>query len=526
MKDKCIIVGSGVAALAAAEIICEHKNVILFTKSTIEDSNSYFAQGGIAAAVHEQDSWQDHLEDTLAAGCAHADKVAAETLVKHGPAEMLRLLKEGMAFDRNAAGTLDLAREGAHSSRRILHSGGDTTGKMLIDFMISRLKESSSIQWIQKEMVIDLLVANDRCCGILARTEDGENRKYDAEQVLLATGGAGALFSCTSNRPHLTGDGMAMAFRAGAELIDMEFIQFHPTIAHINGKSLGLISEAVRGEGALLVDDSGRRIMEHVHPLKDLAPRDIVARQIHRELQKGKEIFLDIRPVPQFKSRFPGISSMLEPYSQNTPDGLIPVMPGSHFMMGGIQADTCGRTSLAGLFAVGETACTGVHGANRIASNSLLEGLVFGRMTGRYILEHPSVQADGFNHFQKEDGLYACRTSGSIELPSREQIQDMMTQFAGVERTQDGLLQLIGWLETFPFTEINPAELPTAKIEIVNMLTNAWLIATSALKRTESRGGHFRNDYPDCSPGWQNKRISRHIREREAVRASAGGRNL
>lgn len=515
MNDRIIIIGSGIAALSAADILCKSKNVIIFTKSRISDGNSALAQGGIAAAVSKHDSWQEHLEDSLTAACMHANPATLELLIKNGPSCISRLIKKGMPFDMDTSGRLDLAREGAHGKRRILHSGGDTTGRNIMSLLLDRLTNEANISFHENELAIDLIVGDDgRCCGVYTRNEYDRLIAHEADAVILATGGIGSLYSCTSNHPNCTGDGIAMAYRAGAEIADMEFIQFHPTILHIDGKNPGLVSEAVRGEGAILRNELGEAFMEKVHPLRDLAPRDIVAREIHMQYRNGHTVMLDVSSVHNFSERFPSITAMCSNYGINVERSSIPVMPGAHFLMGGIKANAFGETSLPGLLAIGECACTGVHGANRLASNSLLEGLVFGSLTAERLLEKKQIETAC-------SPLTPCRKAlfKLEELPGIEQIQENMMSYAGLLRDESGLKRLIDWLRQYDFLNMDLLSCSRETAEKINMLTTAWLISTSALERTESRGSHFRSDFPASNQDWQGKRIIRQISEHVSATA-------
>lgn len=508
-----MIIGSGLSALIAAKRLGEEKNVIIFTKSSKFDSNSMLAQGGVAAAISEEDQWISHLLDTLTAGCEHNDEEAVQALVQQGPQALWNLISEGMNFDRDEHGNLLLGKEGAHHFRRILHAGGDATGKALVEFLMSKLP--NTVRIMENEMALDLMVEGGRCTGVMTRNDNGNLSCYHAAHTIIATGGCGSMYSFTSNSPSTTGDGLAMAFRAGAELADLEFVQFHPTMAFVNGQCRGLVSEAVRGEGALLVDASGRRIMESVHRMAELAPRDIAAREIYREISGGKQVFLDISGVQNFSSRFPTITALCRQNGINLEEGLIPVVPGAHFMMGGIQTDLFGRTSLEGLYAVGEAACTGVHGANRLASNSLLEGIVFGRMLAEAVIQSdmPFSEA-GVQHPGK-------MSISSPVLPAKKEIQEVMMKYCGIVRNRDGLEKAIHWFEQYKdliFMDIDVNSFTNEQIEIRNMLTTGWLICTSALRRTESRGGHYRSDCPKQEDSlWLKKRIIRQKTEAAAL---------
>ncbi|MFS0863791.1 L-aspartate oxidase [Fredinandcohnia sp. 179-A 10B2 NHS] len=508
-----IIIGSGISALTAAYRISAEKNVIILTKSKITNSNSMLAQGGVASSVGNDDSWHSHFSDTVIAGCNHNREDTLEVLVKKGPEYILGLINEGLHFDVDENNLLMLGKEGAHSTRRILHAGGDATGRALILHMLEKVKNRVTI--IEKETAIDLVIENHRCIGVYTLTQDGEIATYKGCDVILATGGCGALYSFTSNDPSITGDGLAMAYRAGAELVDLEFIQFHPTLLHIDGKTCGLVSEAVRGEGAVLVDETGRHIMNGKHPLLDLAPRDIVSRQLFTEMLAGRKIYLDVSMINDFHRRFPTITSLCLENGVALERGLIPVIPGAHFSMGGIKTDIKGRTSIPGLYAVGEVACTGVHGANRLASNSLLEGIVFGNLVADDILAS-QVQ---YKPLKKVVNKIDSNTT-TTALPTKADIQRMMIENVGIVRNQERLKAAVGWFEKYKneLDGISPFSCTKEVLEIINMITVGWLVASSALLRTESRGGHFREDYPtENNIEWLRKEITRTCQNEELV---------
>ncbi|MEE6449679.1 L-aspartate oxidase [Gottfriedia acidiceleris] len=482
-----VIIGSGIAALMAAEKICQSKNVILFTKKKIWDSNSMLAQGGIAAVMSKDDSWELHKQDTLEAGCNENNIEAVEELVKNGTASMNDLVSIGMKFDKDKLGQFHLGREGAHRKNRILHSGGDATGKHLVETIYARIKDKITI--IEHDMVIDLIIQDGKCNGVLILNENGELESCYANTTLLATGGIGAMYQFSSNNQAITGDGIAMAYRAGCEMADLEFIQFHPTLLYINGACKGLVSEAVRGEGAFLVTKTGRRIMKGIHPFEDLAPRDVVSRAIFNEMQNGEEIFLSIGMIDGFEKRFPTITENLMNNGIDLQKGLIPVVPGAHFHMGGVKTSTNGETTIPGLYAVGEVACTGVHGANRLASNSLLEGIVFGKKVAKFIADLPLAK---INEIPPKYMIPRFRA-----LPTKDEIKEIMMKYIGIVRNEDDLNKAITYFSSFLESKtVDTRPMNKEEIERYNMLITGKLIAEAAIRRKESIGSHF-IDYID-----------------------------
>ncbi|MBN8200695.1 L-aspartate oxidase [Bacillus sp. NTK034] len=505
MNADVLIIGSGVAALQLAKKLRQDLNVIILTKSTIKNGNSYMAQGGIAAAMGVNDHPSKHYMDTLEAGRFHNDCDAVLSLTSEAPSLIKELNQEGCRFDMNSEGAIALGREGAHSENRIVHGGGDSTGKTVIDFMLS--KKNQNVRIMENVLVFELLI-NDMdgsCIGVKGKDSNGVIHGFFSSHVVLATGGCGQLYEYTSNADTVTGDGIALAYRAGAEIADMEFIQFHPTLLYKDRKALGLISEAVRGEGGRLITEDGKPLMAGLHPQGDLAPRHVVSQAIFHSLEGGKAVFLDISSIENFKSRFPTITKICEQNGVDLSTGKIPVSPGSHFLMGGIKTDLFGRTSIPGLYAIGESACTGVHGANRLASNSLLEGLYVGKRLAEWLNEQPSSRPAKELIFSE---AISCLTKES--LPSIEEIKMRMMKNAGIIKTKEGLLDQLAWLKGCKIKEWIKAELDDLSIEEVTrafMLITAYLITDSALRRTESRGGHFRQDYPFESHEWLGKRI-------------------
>ncbi|OLO36472.1 L-aspartate oxidase [Alkalihalophilus pseudofirmus] len=486
-----IIVGSGIAGLMAAELLSFHKNVIIITKSDVSHSNSMMAQGGIAAVIDQEDDWRDHFLDTLRAGCHYNNEDVTELLVKQGATMIEKLETLGVQFDKGKDGTYLLGQEGAHLKRRILHAGGDATGKELTTRLITRVKQHVTIH--DHTDAIDLMVENGQCYGVVCLDKYQQPVQYFAPHVVLATGGAGQLYSVTSNHSTITGDGMALAYRAGARLADMEFVQFHPTMLVKNGRGAGLVSEAVRGEGARLVTEDGQLLMEGKHELGDLAPRDVVARVIFQRILKNKKVFLDIRSIHDFQKKFPSVSSLCVKAGIQLENGLIPIAPGAHFMMGGVETNAQGKTSLDRLYAIGEVANTGVHGANRLASNSLLEGVVFANELARTILHTEETVR------QTKVMPIVCQDMSTVQdLPTINEIQEIMSKWVGIVRTKENLLKAIRWFEKYKsLIQSNQYyQISSEQHVIRNMLTIGYLIAASALCRKESRGSHYRIDYP------------------------------
>src|SRR5437763_9207362 len=393
LRTRVLVVGSGVAGLHSAWRASAKADVLLLTKRSLFDSATAYAQGGIAAALGAGDSPALHRQDTLAAGAALCDAAAVQVLVEEGPTRVRELQTAGAAFDLDPTGDLKRGREAAHSKNRIVHAHGDQTGAEVARTLIDRVHESERVGVIEKARVLDLIVRRDECVGVRASIA-GRAAEIIADVTVLATGGCGQVFRYTTNPVVATGDGFAIAHRAGARLADMEFVQFHPTALDTPENPLQLISEAVRGEGAVLVNEDGKRFMLDKHRLAELAPRDVVAREIFREKIGGKHVWLDARSLGKnFEERFPGIFAICRARGINPSTDLIPVTPAAHYMMGGIVTDLRGRASLSRLYACGEVSRTGVHGANRLASNSLLEGLVFAERVARDMIDCPKLQA-------------------------------------------------------------------------------------------------------------------------------------
>ncbi|MDK2887863.1 MAG: L-aspartate oxidase [Thermoanaerobacter sp.] len=497
-----VILGSGIAGLYTAYAASRFdRQVVVLTKYTMEDSNTDKAQGGIAAALGHSDSPALHLKDTLAAGAGLCDPEAVNVLVNEGPGRVRELIAMGARFDREN-GQLALTREGAHSRRRILHAAGDATGAEIQRVLSGQARLSPNIEVRENHFAVDLLVQDNTCYGVLALDgSSGELRVFWGRAVVLATGGLGQLFEHNTNPAVATGDGIAMAWRAGAEVMDMEFIQFHPTVLSLPGAPPFLISEAVRGEGAYLRNRYGERFMPRYHDLAELAPRDVVVRAILKEMGStaSDRVFLDLSHLDPEKvqQRFPTISRTCASYGLDITRDLIPVAPAAHYMMGGVKTNLYGETSIEGLYACGEVACQGVHGANRLASNSLLDGLVFG---GRIVERVNSLPPRRSGHPE-----FSCRELGDApEMDAahlRREIQSVMGKYVGPVRTAQGLEKALAFFEEWAHLAEYRAR-NVEEMEVRNMLLAGQLIAQAALIRTESRGGHYRLDYPQPRDLW------------------------
>ena len=486
IRTRFLVVGSGVAGLHTAWRASERDDVIVVTKRSLFDSASAYAQGGIAAALGAGDSPELHRKDTLAAGAALCDAAAVQVLVEEGPARVRELQTAGAAFDLDPSGKLSLGREAAHSKNRIVHAHGDQTGAEVVRTLVARATESPNVRVLEKTRVLDLIVRDGECAGVRASVA-GRPVEIVADATVLATGGCGQVYRYTTNPVVATGDGFALGSRAGAQLADMEFVQFHPTALDTPENPLALVSEAVRGEGAILVNERGERFMTGVHADAELAPRDVVARAIFAEQQTGR-VYLDARAIgARFRERFPGIFALCTARGIDPRRDLIPVTPAAHYMMGGIVTDLCGRSSIERLFACGEVARTGVHGANRLASNSLLEGLVFAERTAREIVETAPLSAEPA---PEQWRVPVLRDRGAAQVAA-DRIRAIMWQHVGIARTEHGLETAIELLTGLR------ERLPEGATEEANMVQTGLLIANAARVRRESRGGHYRQDYPE-----------------------------
>ncbi|MEX1279148.1 MAG: L-aspartate oxidase [Acidimicrobiia bacterium] len=487
--DGPLVVGSGVAGLSVA--LAARGATVLTRGELAADGSSHWAQGGVAAALAADDSPGLHAADTVAVAAGIPELAAVEALAELGPDAVRRLIDLGASFDRDPDGGLALGREAGHSVRRIVHAHGDATGAEVMRTLAAATLDRPDLEVLEHHAVVDLVRGDDgSVVGVVAESA-GERVVLLAPAVVLATGGYGRLYDRTTNPEYVNGDGVAIAARAGARLADLEFVQFHPTALDVGADPAPLLTEALRGEGARLVDAGGHRYMPAIHPDAELAPRDVVARANWRQRDSGAGAFLDARHLADgFPQRFPTVFALATEHGLDPRADLLPVAPAAHYSMGGIDTDLWGRTSLPGLFAVGEASSTGVHGANRLASNSLLEGLVFGaRVAAVLPADQPSA--------------HPAIPVGAFDLPwgrgpEHAQLRALMSRHAGVVRSDDGLGALLDWLAA--------ADVLDHTIDGRNARLLATLVSEAALARTESRGGHHRLDFPEPDPQQARRR--------------------
>lgn len=508
----CLIIGAGISGLRAAIEAAEQRTVIIACKATLEDSNTFKAQGGIASVLDKVDTFESHIADTLNTGCGICDEGIVEMVVRQGPELIEQLLQWGTEFDlidNHIATTL----EGGHSHPRVAHAHGDETGRIIAEVLIKKVKQNSNIKILENFYAIDLLIHEDynTCVGIIGYDNRRGPQIIWAAHTILAMGGAGRLYRETTNPEVATGDGIALAYRAGAALQDLEFMQFHPTTLYIAGATRALVTETLRGEGAILLDNKNRRFMKDYHEAAELAPRDIVSRAILEQMRKTESthVYLDVRHFEKayFAKRFPWINELLESFDIDISRDLIPVRPSAHYMIGGVKTDSSGKTSIENLCACGEIASTGLHGANRLGSNSLLEGLVFGKIVGQTVSQSSKAIT---KHHEHPMIKYHIPHSDRTRLDTtdvRNSLRALMWRNVGITRSGQPLIEaqeIIKFWQRYVMDKIFDSP---EGWECQNMLTVCLLMAKSAEIRKESRGVHYRGDFPNTD----DENFKKHI---------------
>jgi L-aspartate oxidase len=506
-----LIIGGGIAGLRAAMAVDPRLSILVITKDKMEQSNSAFAQGGIASVLDPEDSFDNHVEDTIVAGANLCDREVVEMVVREAPEHIRRLMEWGTNFDTEE-GELVLGREGGHSHRRIVHALGDATGHEVMRAMIEQARSKLDADIWPNTFTIDLLTHEGRCRGALVwHAEHGRTFVW-AKQTILCTGGAGKIYRETTNPDVATGDGLALAYRAGAELRDMEFMQFHPTVLYIAGGSRSLITEAMRGEGARLIDATGRRFMPDYDQRAELAPRDVVSRAIVEQMEKTRQpsVFLDLSHLDadRVRKRFPGIARTCAEFGIDIATDPIPVRPGAHYMIGGVTVDHLGRTTVPGLWAAGEVTSSGLHGANRLASNSLLEGLVFGAHAGEGASAAALDEKDSYRAIPLENAPVADASEPLDLVDIRNSLKSLMWRAAGVKSAGPQLASAGETIRRWCGYVLARQLAHPEGWELQNMLTVASLMADAALHRDETRGVHMRIDFPKADDAHWRRHIA------------------
>ncbi|TWT31824.1 L-aspartate oxidase [Blastopirellula retiformator] len=505
-----LVLGGGIAGLRAALEVDPSLSVLIVTKDKVLESNSTYAQGGIAGVLDDEDRYEDHAADTITAGGSLCDPAVVDMVVREGPACIRELIEWGTAFDEED-GQLALGREGGHGRSRIVHALGDSTGREVIRAVVERARSRENIQIWQNEFTLDLITHEGECRGALASDQKHGRTLIWAKQTILATGGVGQIYRESTNPKVATGDGLALAIRAGAQLRDMEFMQFHPTVLYIAGSGRSLITEAIRGEGAYLVDRSGNRFMADYDLRGELAPRDVVSQAIVSQMERTKSpcVFLSLSHLDAgfVQKRFPGIAQACAKFGIDITKDRVPVRPGAHYMIGGLTVDVDGRTTLPGLWAAGEVTSSGLHGANRLASNSLLEGLVYGKRSGRGASNRALEMPDRFTALNLENPRLPLSEPLDLE-DIRNSLTSLMWRSAGVRRDETGLAEAVEMIDLWSgYVSLHQFDHP-AGWELQNMLVVARAIAQSALARRESRGVHLRMDYPQTDDVHWNRHLA------------------
>lgn len=513
-----LIIGGGIAGLRAAMEVDPRLSVLVITKDKLQQSNSTFAQGGIAGVLDPSDCFENHVADTLTAGGALCDREVVERVVREAPERIEELIAWGTQFDLDQ-GTLGLAREGGHSHHRIVHALGDSTGKEVMRAVTERVRQRRETQIWENTFTLDLLTFEGNCRGAIIWNPSHGKSLIWAKQTILCTGGAGQIFRETTNPEVATGDGHAIAYRAGAELLDMEFMQFHPTVLYIAGSSRSLITEAMRGEGAYLVDQTGYRFMPDYDPRAELAPRDVVSQAIVAQMEKTQHpsVYLDLSHLDAdyVRRRFPGIAASCAKFGIDITSDQIPVRPGAHYMIGGVRVDHQGQTSLPGFWAAGEVTATGLHGANRLASNSLLEGLVYGAHAGRGASQAALQISDLFRALPLENPPIEDEGVPLDLADIRNSLKSQMWRAAGVRRDRERMTDAATNIDRWSRYALSRQFTTPAGWELQNMLTVSRLMVEAALRREETRGVHLRTDFPETD--------DQHWRRRLGYRREASG---
>ncbi len=508
-----LVIGGGLAGLRAANAVESNRSVLVVTKDKLRESNSNYAQGGIAGVVDPDDRFEDHVIDTLHAGGNLCDISTVDMVIREGPRRIEELIRWGTRFDE-ADGELSLGREGGHSRERIVHAQGDSTGAEIMRAVIDRTRSLPNVEIWDNAFTVDLLTYEGRCRGAIIVGPDNRPLMVWAKETILCTGGAGQIYRESTNPPVATGDGLAIAYRAGVQLRDMEFIQFHPTVLYIAGSSRSLITEAIRGEGAYLVDATGHRFMPEYDSRGELAPRDVVSQSIIRQMDATKHpcVYLDLAHLDaaHVLKRFPGIAEACAKFGLDITSDRIPVRPGAHYMIGGVTVDRQGRTSLPGLWAAGEATSSGLHGANRLASNSLLEGLVYGAHAGEAASRSAAESVNKLEALPIQHPVHAHNESFDV-ADVRVSLKSLMGRWAGVERDAEGLREAEDSIRSFA-AYVMARQFDTVEgWELQNMLLVASCTVRAALVRTESRGVHFRSDFPQVDDENWRRHLSQQI---------------
>jgi L-aspartate oxidase len=516
-----LVIGGGLAGLRAALAVDESLSVLVVTKDQIEQSNSHYAQGGIAGVLDPEDRFEDHVSDTLAAGGSLCDREVVEMVVREAPPRIRELIEWGTHFDEQAGGALQLGLEGGHSRHRIVHALGDSTGREVMRAVIARARKFPHVQIWENTFTLDLLTHAGACRGAIVWSAGHGKTLLWAKQTILCTGGLGQIYRETTNPPVATGDGYAIAYRAGAELRDMEFVQFHPTVLYIAGGSRSLITEAMRGEGGHLVDRDGHRFMPDYDPRGELAPRDVVAQAIVSQMEKTRysNVYLDMSHLDAnfVRRRFPGIAAICQEFGIDIARDRIPVRPGAHYMMGGVTVDLEGRTTLPGLWAAGEATSSGLHGANRLASNSLLEGLVYGAHAGSGASREARSVGDDFQAVMLENRP-AEQPAEPLDLADiRNSLKSLMWRSVGVRRDAERLAEAAESVDNWCRYVLVRQFADVEGWELQNLLVVARIVIRAARDREETRGVHVRSDFPDTD----DTRWRRHLAYRREAPPAA-----